>query len=565
MKNMCMTFSLLPVVLCCLVAAPLSGQSMNGMSMGPAEAGALATPAQMEERLGTVSFPVSCGAEVQPYFNRGVALLHDFWYAEAQTQFQRIAKADPGCAMAQWGLAMSSFHQIWNRPNAEARKLGWGQMQAAQALPVKTGREKDYIAALAGFFKPGAEEYPARIAAYSDAMGKLYAKYPEDVDAGAFYALSLLAAKSPDDLTQGQDRKAMVVLKPLFAKDPDNPGVVHYIIHACDNPAMAAEGLAAADHYGEIAQSGPHAFHMPGHIYSRLGLWSKDEASQLGSIAASQAAEKWGESGLMDEPHSYDFLIYACLQSGQDIRAKKELEASGAPLDMIAGMGENGSGHMEGMVPYYRLKLPGFYALEMQDWKAASAMEPVAGTRPATATLAYWFRVIGDGHLKEPEKARADLAKYDALVAEVRKSKDAYELEGTGTKIERDEMVAWVAYAAGKQDEALTAMRAAADLQDQVGQGEVDIPAREMLADMLLNFGKPKEALAEYEVALKLSPNRLNGLFNAGRAAEAAGEKGKAQFYYAELLKSTDGGAGSARPEFAHAKSFVAGAERAAD
>jgi tetratricopeptide (TPR) repeat protein len=192
-------------------------------------------------------------------------------------------------------------------------------------------------------------------------------------------------------------------------------------------------------------------------------------------------------------------------------------------------------------------------------------MEPVKGTRPATATLAYWFRAIGDGHLKEPEKARADLAKYDELIAEVRKSKDAYQLEGPSVKLERNEMVAWVAYAEGKQDEALTAMRAAADLQDKVGQGEVDIPAREMLADMLLDFGEPKEALAEYEVALKLSPNRLNGLFNAGRAAEAAGEKQKAQGYYAALLKSTGGGAGSARPEFAHAKSFVAGTERAAN
>ena len=538
---------------------------MNGMSMGSAEAGALATPAQMQERLGTVKFPVSCAAGTQPYFDRGVALLHDFWYAEATKQFERIAKADPGCAMAHWGVAMSSFHQIWDRPDAESRKLGWEQMQAAEALPVKTERERAYIAALAEFFKPGTEEYPARIAAYSDAMGKLYAKYPEDVDAGAFYALSLLAAKRPDDTSLTQDRKAMVVLKPLFAKDPDNPGVVHYIIHACDNPAMAAEGLAAADHYGEIAQSGPHAFHMPGHIYSRLGLWSKDEASQLGSIAASQAAEKRGESGLMDEPHSYDFLIYAYLQSGKDVQAKKELEASKEPLDKIAAMQGMGAGYMAGMIPYYRLKLPGFYALEMHEWKAASGIEPVAGTRPATATLAYWLRVVGDGHLKEPEKARADLAKYDALVAEVRKSKDAYELEGTGTKIERNEMVAWVAYAEGKQEEALTAMRAAADLQDQVGQGEVDIPAREMLADMLLNFGKPKEALAEYEVALKLSPNRLNGLFSAGRAAEAAGEREKAEFYYAALLKSTDGGAGSSRPEIAHAKSFVAGTERAAD
>jgi tetratricopeptide (TPR) repeat protein len=463
--------------------------------------------------------------------------------------------------MAHWGVALSAFHQIWDRPDPATAALGWKEMQAAEALPVKTDRERAYIAALAEFYKPGPAEYPARVAAYSDAMGKLYAKYPDDVDAGAFYALSLLADKSPDDTSLAQERKAMAVLKPLFVKDRDNPGVVHYIIHACDNPAMAAEGLAAADHYGEIAQSGPHAFHMPGHIYARLGMWPQDEASQLGSIKASEAAEARGESGIMDEPHSYDFLIYAYLQSGQDIKAKKELEASRTPLDMIAGMQGKGAGYMAGMIPYYRLKLPGFYALEMHDWTTAAAMEPVAGTRPATATLAYWVRALADGHLKRPEKARADLAKYDALMAEVRKSKDAYEVEGTGSKIERNEMVAWVAYAEGKQEEALTAMRSAADLQDKVGQGEVDIPAREMLADMLLDFGKPKEALAEYEVALRLSPNRLNGLYNAGRAAEAAGDKKTAQFYYLALLQSTHGGAGSARPEFVHAKRFVAGTD----
>jgi tetratricopeptide (TPR) repeat protein len=558
MKNFCTNLSLLPLVVSCLVAAPLGAQSMSGMAMGPA-GGALATPAQMQERLGTVDFKVSCAAGTQAYFDRGVALVHDFWYDEAQKQFERIVKADPGCAMAHWGLAMSSFHQIWGRPSPGMMAVGLKEMKAAEALPVKTEREKDYIAALGVFFNDGKEEYPARIAAYSDAAGKLYAKYPGDVDAGALYALSLLAAENPDDMTQTQERKAMVVLKPLYVKYPDNPGVVHYIIHACDNPAMAAEGLAAADHYGEIAQSGPHAFHMPGHIYSRLGLWDKDEASQIGSIEASKAAEKRGESGVMDEPHSYDFLIYAYLQSGQDVKAKEALAASGTPLDAIAGM----KGYMAEMVPMYRLKLPGFFAIEMRDWEAAAAMEPTAGMKPDMATEAYWFRVIGHGHLKDAEGARADLAKYDALVEEIKKGKDAYEVEGINAKMNRDEMAGWVAYAEGKQEEAVKSMREAADIQDKVGQGEVDIPAREMLADMLLDFGKPKDALAEYEVALRLSPNRLNGLFNAGRAAEAAGEKQKAAGYYSALLKSTDGGVGSSRPEFAHAKEFVAGTERA--
>lgn len=237
-------------------------------------------------------------------------------------------------------------------------------MQKAQSLAAGTERERAYIAALAGFYRPGPQEYPARIAAYSEAMGRLYAQFPGDVDAGAFYALSLLANEAPDDTSLAQEHKAMAVLTPLFAQYPDHPGVVHYIIHACDNPAMAGDGLAAANHYGEIAQSGPHAFQMPGHIYARLGLWPQDIASQLGSIAASQAAEARGESGIMDEPHSYDFLLYASLQSGQDARARLVLDQIATALTTIASMPGMGSGYLAGMVPYYRVKLRVFMRLK---------------------------------------------------------------------------------------------------------------------------------------------------------------------------------------------------------
>jgi tetratricopeptide (TPR) repeat protein len=210
------------------------------------------------------------------------------------------------------------------------------------------------------------------------------------------------------------------------------------------------------------------------------------------------------------------------------------------------------------MVPNYRIKLAAFYALEMRDWKTAAAMEPLAGSPPEVAALVYWVRAIADGRLRQPERARSDLAHYDESIAEIRKGKYAYIAEGTGTKIRRGEMQAWVAFAAGEQDAALSAMRAAADLQDKVGQGEVDIPAREMLGDMLLENGQPKQALAEYEVSLRHSPNRLNGLYNAGRAAEAAGERSQAQLYYARLLETTQNGQNSARPEFAHAAGFLA-------
>lgn len=539
-----------------LLALPVAAQTMDHSSM-------LSAAGVQNERLGTVSFPVSCAAASQASFNRGVALLHDFWYEEAGRQFDALEKSDPKCAMAHWGAAMTVFHQIWDRPSTDDMKVGWAEMQNAQSLKASTERERAYIAALADFYRPGTTEFMARVQAYSAAMGRLYAQYSDDVDAGAFYALSLLAAENPDDTSLAQEHKAMEVLKPLFAKYPDNPGVVHYVIHACDNPAMAPEGLAAADHYGEIAQSGPHAFHMPGHIYARLGLWRQDIAAQLGSIAASEAAQAHGESGIMDEPHSYDFLLYAYLQSGEDARAKAALRQSAEPLKMIASMPGMGSGYMAGMLPYYQVKLPVFYALEMRDWKAASALEPAAGSPPEVSMLVYWARAIGHGRLHEPQQAKADLAKFDELTAEVSKGPHAYLVEGTGTKIGRSEMLAWTAFAEGKSAEGADDMRAAADLQDKVGQAEVDIPAREMLADILLESGDAKAALAEYQVALKLSPNRLNGLYNAGRAAEAAGDRQEAEMYYAALMKSTDNGENSARPELAYARSFVSSTQQA--
>jgi tetratricopeptide (TPR) repeat protein len=517
----------------------------------------------LSEKLGTVSFPVSCLPSTQAPFNRGVALLHDFWYSEAKRQFEEIVKADPTCAMAHWGVAMSDFHQIWGRPDENTTASAWAQMQLAQTPPAKTERERAYIAALSNFFKPGKEDFQTRIDAYSTAMGKLYEQYP-DVDSGAFYALSLLAAVPPTDTSLANEHKAMAVLVALFAKYPDNPGVVHYIIHSCDNPAMASEALAASDRYGPIAPAGAHAVHMPGHIYARLGMWPQDITSQLESIAASESAEKRGEGGLMDEPHSYDFVTYAYIQSGQDAHSKEAMNNLSAVLTRMEAMPDMGSQHREGMVPYYRAKLPTFYALEMRDWKTAAALEPAPGAPPEVATMTYWARTVGAGRLHDAAQASADLAKYDSLIEEVKKSKRAYMAEGTGVQIERAEMVAWVHFAKGMNEGALQHMREAADLQDKVGQAEVDIPAREMLADMLLELHQPQQALAEYEVSLKLSPNRFNGLYHAGLAAEQAGEKTKAQQFYAALLKSTDNGAESSRPELAHVKSFVSSTQVAA-
>ena len=540
----------LTALLLAFAALPLCARAGDG----PMDGAAQAFPG---ERLGKVSFSVSCSPPVRAQFSRGVALLHDFWYEEARPQFEKIAQADPDCAMAHWGIAMSLFHQIWDRPDDQTVAQGWAEMQAAQSHPAKTAREREYIAALSGFFRPDKRDYRSRIDGYATAMAKLYGDYPRDIDAGAFYALSVLAAEDPNDTSLAQEHKAMAVLKPLFARYPDHPGVVHYIIHACDTPSLAPDGLAAARRYGEIAASGPHAVHMPGHIFARLGMWQEDIDSNVGSVAASKAAETHHQNGAMDQFHSNDFLLYAYLQTAQDDRAKAVIGDSAAALTHFEAMPEMGERYMEGMFPYYRTKLPVFFALEMRDWKAAAALEPVAGARPETQTMTYWARTIAAGHLRLPQQARANLAEYDTLLEKVRKGRHAYFADSTGARIERGEMLAWVAFADGGNADAVQHMREAADLQDKVGQGEVDIPAREMLGDMLLELGQPRQALDEYKQALKLSPNRFNGLYNAGRAAEALGDRIQAKSYYAALLKSTDGGSHSARPEFAHVKAFV--------
>jgi tetratricopeptide (TPR) repeat protein len=525
---------------------------------------ALASRVQGAEQLGSVSFPVTCAPSVSASFSRGVALLHDFWYQEAQRQFEQIATQDPDCAMAHWGIAMSIYHQIWERPSDATLEHGRREMKAANSPAAKSAREREYIAALSAFYDPQRSDYQSRVATYSADMAKLYQDFPLDTDAGAFYALSLLATQSLDDTTLALNHRAMAVLTPLFAAHPDHPGVVHYIIHACDTPALAPEGLAAARHYGEIAASGPHAVHMPGHIFARLGMWQEDIDVNEASVAASHAAEARNLSGQMDQFHANDFLLYAYLQSGQDAKARAVLKISEAAMTRFESMSEMGEHYMAGMFPYYRTEMPIIFDLEMRDWKSAAALEPIAGAPPETRTMTYWARAVAAGHLHQARQARASVAEYESLLAQIRMGKNAYLADSTGARIVHGEMLGWAAFAEGNSAEALKFMRDSADLQDKVGQREVDIPAREMLADILLELKKPQEALAEYTRDLALSPNRFNGLFNAGMAAELAGDGSQARGYYAALLKTTDNGAGSARPELEHAKSVISSATLAA-
>ena len=505
------------------------------------------------EQLGKVSFPISCAPDSQKAFERGVALLHSFGYEEAEQQFTEIAQKDPACAMAHWGIAMSLFHEIWERPQESTRKRGHDEMEKAQSIGAKTERERGYISALAIFYRdPASDDFLKRTAAYSDAMGQLYQQYPKDLEAGAFYALSLLAAEPPGDTLHTASKKAVAVLLPLFQQEPDHPGLAHYIIHACDNPQMAPMALDAARRYAEIAPSSAHAVHMPSHIFARLGLWQEDIQANLKSVALTQKSGEMYMHG--HELHAMHFLLYAYLQTGQDEAAKQVLEQSKQVLATAPTNGDD-----TGMLEYYAFAaahFPALYHLELHHWADAAALQPAANASPHIQMITYWAQTVGAARLGDVEATRRNAKKFEEAEEATRHTKYAYVL--TGPNSERGEVHAWLAFVEKNNEEALRQMRQVADTQDQLGKAEVDIPAREMLADMLLQLNQPENALAEYEKSMKIDPNRFNGLAGAAHAAELDNQPAKASVYYAQLLKNCGEGAHSDRPELHSAKVVLA-------
>jgi hypothetical protein len=501
------------------------------------------------EQLGKISFPISCPADSQKAFERGVALLHSFGYEQAEAQFVEIDKQDPTCAMAHWGIAMSLFHQIWERPEEPTLDRGHQEIERAQKIAAKTERERGFISALAVFYRdPSNKDYLKRAEAYSDAMGQLYQRYPTDLEVGAFYALSLLAAEHPGDTTLASRQKAVAVLNPLFQQEPDHPGLAHYIIHACDKPQMASLGLDAARRYADIASSSAHAVHMPSHIFARLGLWQEDIQANLKSVALTEQSAAMYMQG--HELHAMHFLLYAYLQTGQDEAAQQIVEKS---KKILATAPKNGDD--SGMLEYYGFAaahFPALYDLELHHWADAAALEPEANASPNLQMITYWARTIASARMQDLQATRQNAQKFSDAEEATRKSKYAYVLDGPNS--EQGEVRAWLAFAEKNNAEALRQMSLVADTQDKMGKAEVDIPAREMLADMLLDLNLPAKALAQYEQSMKIDPNRFNGLAGAAGAAELAHQPVKATAYYSQLLKNCDDGSHSKRPELRNAK-----------
>jgi tetratricopeptide (TPR) repeat protein len=514
-----------------------------------------------EAELGTVHFPVSCTPEAQKTFEKGVALLHSFWYEEAEKTFTEAATQDPKCAMAHWGVAMSLWHQLWDWPKEDTIKRGAAEIKTAEKLKAKTERERDYIAAAKAFYTHPADmksdkggdasgDHESRAAAYSAAMEKVYTRYPDDHEAAAFYALSLLASEPDNDTTFANRKKAGAILEKLFEIEPNHPGIAHYMIHTYDKPQLAQLGLPAARRYAAIAPASPHALHMPSHIFERVGDWPDDIKSNLASIAATRKTAAMHMGGEAHQFHAMDFLIYAYLQSGREDEAAKW-------IDEVKTMPAMKMGDMD-MRAFAAAKFPAMYALELHRWADAARLEVVPDSSDGDKVYTYWARAIGAVRSGDVAGGKKDVAEIEAIRKDqVAKSKK-YAAEGT--QMAEDEASAWVMHGEGKDAEATALLRKVADHEDAVGEEQTSMPAREMLADMLLEMHKPEQALAEYQGDLKFNPKRFNGLYGAAQAAEMAGKATQASEYYALLVKSCDGGT-SARPELAKARQAVVAKE----
>ena len=511
------------------------------------------------QKLGQVKFPVSCNAAAQKEFERAVAMLHSFWYEEAEKTFTAVTQADPTCAMGYWGIAMSLYHPLWGEPlNAAGLKRGWETIEKAQAANPKTSRERDYIAAIETYYKDADKlDARTRALAYEKAMEHVYLRYPNDREAGVFCALALIGIAPPTDKTYANQKKAAVILDKVFAVEPDHPGVAHYFIHAYDSPELAHLALPAARRYAKIAPSAPHALHMPSHIFTRLGLWQESIESNTAAAAAAQHfAVKAQMGGTWDQQlHAMDYLAYAYLQGAQDIEAKRVLDELRAIRNV----------QPENLTSAYAFAaIATRYTLERRRWSEAAVLELQPAWFPwsrypwpeATFCSARALGAARSGNIAEAKK---DLERIEALHKTLADAKQGYWADLV--EILRREVAAWIAHATGKDDEALRLMRSASELEDATDKHPVTpgsiIPARELLGDLLLELNRPAEAFREYEASLRTAPNRFNGLYGAARSAELSGEKEKARAYYAKLLEVSKSANGD-RPELHQAKTLLA-------
>src|SRR5438552_2219580 len=558
--------------------APFLAVLIGGLTALDAETSVAPEPGDLRAA-GTVDFKVSCVPEARPEFIRGVALLHSFFYEEARRIFTEVAAKDPNCAMAQWGIAMTWWHPIWTPPTPNEMSAGKAAADKAMSMKAGTDLERGFIAALDAYYNtpdnPTTGEVGQschgplgprdRVIAYEKAMRTLYERYPDDVETQTFYALAVLAVgyANPTDTTLSNQLKAAGILEKLWKKNPNHPGVAHYLIHSYDYPALAERGLAAARSYGSIAPWVPHALHMPSHIFTRLGMWEESIAANRSSADASRAyaAMRHRDATEAEELHALDYMAYSYLQEAQDTKAKEIVD--------FAATVRKTNPELEFSGAYALAAIPTRYAFERNDWAAAAALTipnlPHWSSFPFMEALIEYGHALGRAHIGDLDGARKAIARMGQLRDATKDPKFDYFKKHL--EVQMRAASAWVAYGEGKKDEAVEMLRRSADAEDVLGKHPVSpgafVPIREQLGSLFLELGRPKDAQREFEAALKIYPGRFRGLYGAALAAEQTGDKENAGRYYAKLAAQTAKSNGS-RDELNHVRDYRAAHAEAA-
>lgn len=507
------------------------------------------------ETLGSVTFNTSCNAAVQPQFNRSVALMHSFQFGSAIQGFNAVLEADPKCAIAAWGIALSS----WGNPFAGFKspaqiEQGLHAVERGRAIAGGTERERAYLDAVAHLYVDSAHiDQSSRVLAYENAMATLSAAHPEDTEATIFYALALAADADPSDKTYAKQLKAGALLEALFVKNPDHPGLAHYIIHTYDEPALAPRAAEAARRYGTIAPSTPHALHMPSHTFTRIGDWQSSIATNTASAAAAQAAHQPA-----DVLHASDYMVYAYLQTAQDEAAKQLVESSAQTF--ITFDPAQVTGAAPATAAYFaRAAIPARYCLERQAWSEAVKLEPLPSPVPYANAITYFTRGLGAAHLKDEALLQEAIHSLDQIRDKLIETKDSY--WANQVEIQRQELVAMLQWNEGHQSDAVGGVRRAADMEDKTETASVTPgpfkPAREMLAELLLQMKRPSEALTEFQATLKKEPNRFWSLYGAAEAATQAHDRENADLYFQKLLAIATGADQPGRPELVEARAAI--------
>lgn len=501
-----------------------------------------------QEQLGTVNFPVSCSADAQPLFNKSIALLHSFWFPAAIESFQAVLKVDPQCGMAEWGIANARWgNPLGTNRRPEAKQAGWDASQRAKALGAGTDRERDYIAAIELLYKDHeSTDDRTRALAYEKAMEALVAAYPDDSEAAIFYGMALNGTADLNDKTYANQLKAADILEREFAKQPNHPGIAHYIIHSYDVPALADRALDAAMAYAEIAPAAPHALHMPSHTFTRVGYWQNSIDTNIRSADAALEANSASEA-----LHAMDYMVYAYLQTAQDAAAEgvvRRMREIGKQVNATGGYGPAGF--------YAMAAIDARYALERGDWAAAATLEARRSV-PFVDAITHFARAVGGARSGDVEAARSDLD----MLARARDAVAKGSYWAQKIEIQRMGAEAWIALAEGNADRALELAQAAADAEDQTEKSAISpgpiAPARELLGYMLIELDRPAEALTAFEATIEKEPGRFGALYGAARAAELAGNTDKARQHYTDLLAVCERADADGRAQLAHARSFL--------